>query len=435
MRPELEEPWLYEKPWYKPGKWDVTQFTYSKSVLEKMPLLSRNVLPSDTTLREGLEMAGVHLSLNDYVEVAVRLEDLGVKEIEIGYASNTEHLTAIRRIADAGVKSSKRIITRWIHGKWKEEIDAAVKAGTNVIKIQTAGGRLWRTKVSTPDYYQLWVTNQLIPKVIENIKYIKNEYGLITQVGVVDATRTEIEWLKEFSKASVDAGADRVSFSDSRGVATPPAMQYLCEEIRKVVLPETSIQVHCHSDYGMAVANTICAVQGSANSFDCTINGLGDRAGNASLEECCVALECCYGVKTGIKLEKLRETCKFMEKKTGIKMGRTKPVTGDGAFLEESESHLERIWIMRKIGLTDDNFLAFNPNVVGQVHTAVWGSTSLRGEAIRAKIDLMGLSYTDNDIATISKKGWEFINTKTETGEAWITDENFEKLIKETLRK
>lgn len=397
-----------------------------------MPLLSRKVLPTDTTLREGLEMAGVHMDAEGYVELASRLADVGVKETDCGYAVTPEQVAGMRRITEAGVNISTRMITRIISENWKEQIDIAVENGADVIKIQCNGGELWRTKVRRPSLYNLKKTGQYIPLVIENINYMQDEYPKVyIQAGITGSTLTNIEFLKQWAKASVDAGAHRVSFSDSRGIGTPQTMQYMCEELRSVI-GGADLQVHCHNDFGMAEANTIGAVAGGCTSFDCTINGLGDRAGNAALEECCVALELLYGVETGVALEKLYDLCKWAEEKTGIVMARTKAVTGPGAFFEES--HLGIKLSAQRLELTGDWFLPYDPSVVGQSHQAGWGSTSILDHNIVAKLENMGLSFTDKDVKEIRRRGWEIINTK-KSGEAFIYDADFEKIIKEVLKK
>ena len=428
----MESPWLYEKPWYKPGKWNVCAFMWGKKIQERMPMLSRKVLPTDTTLREGLEMAGVHMDAEGYVEMASRLADVGVKETDCGYAATPEQVAGMKRITDAGVKISTRIITRTISENWKEQIDIGAENGADVIKLQCNGGELWRTKVRRPELYKLKKSGQYLPLVVENINYLQDEYPRIfIQAGITGSLHTDIEFLKQWAKTSVDAGADRVSFSDSIGIGTPQTMQYLCEEI-KPVIGGADLQVHCHNDFGMAESNTIGAVIGGCTSFDCTVNGLGDRAGNASLEECVVALEILYGVETGVAMEKLYDLCKWTEEKTGIVMARTKAITGPGAFFEES--HLGAKLSAQKHGLTGDWFLPYDPSIVGQSHMAGWGSTSILDNNIAAKLENMGLSYKDEDVKEIRRRGWEIINTK-KSGEAFIYDADFEKIIKEVLKK
>lgn len=436
MSKYVKEPWLYEKPWYKPGKWDVANLTFSETVRERMPNLPKKVLPTDTTLREGLEMAGVYFNTEGYVEVAKRLADIGIKETDCGYVWKKEHAEAVKAITDAGIKISKRLIVQpWGSRDWKKQVDDTVKVGGDVIKIQTGTGRMWKTELRDPSYYKLWQTKQIVPRLTEVIKYIKNEYpDIYIQSGFTGTTQADIEALKELSKASVDAGADRISYSDSMGCSTPHALQYMFEETRKVAV-NADLQVHCHNDFGMATANTIGAVVGGATSFDCTINGLGDRAGNASLEECCVALELLYGVETGVKLEKLYDLCTWMEKLSGVKMSHTKAITGPGAFLESSELHISSKWIKERLGLTDEWFLPYSPSVVGQTHTAVWAHASLGGDAIRRKLENMGLSFTDKDVEEIIKRCWKILDTKAGTGEAWVTDSEFEKMVKGILKK
>ena len=139
MRKELDTPWLYKKPWYNPGKWDVSHVNFSRPVRERMPNLPTEVLPTDTTLREGFHVPGVHLDTEGYLEVAEKLADAGVKEADCGYAVNPEPLKAVKRIREAGVNISTRLLIRFMNGK--ETIDTAVEAGADVLKLQTGTGR------------------------------------------------------------------------------------------------------------------------------------------------------------------------------------------------------------------------------------------------------------------------------------------------------
>jgi isopropylmalate/homocitrate/citramalate synthase len=399
-----------------------------------MPNLPPKALPTDTTLREGVEMAGVHLMKEGYVEVAEKLAEVGIKETDCGYAYKPEHIAPVKAITDAGIDISKRLIIRWIEGKQKKQIDDAVKAGVDVIKVQVGTSRPWKNRLLNPEHYERWKNGKVIPRIVELMNYMDEEYNHIyKQLGLTGTSQADIELLKEVSKAAVDAGADRVSCSESRGCATPPAMQYFAEEIRSVI-GGADLQTHCHNDFGMATANTVGWIQGGGTSFDCTINGLGDRAGNASLEECCVVLEVLYGVDTGVKLDKLYDLCSWFEEKTGVKMARTKALTGPGAFLEESEGHIHAKFLKERLGVTDEWFLPISPSVVGQEHYAVWGSSSLGGPAIEAKLENMGLSYTEEDVEKIKKMCWKILDEKAGTGEAWISNPDFEKMVKDLLK-
>ena len=154
------------------------------------------------------------------------------------------------------------MITRVLANDWKKQIDDAVNGGCDVIKLQCNGGEQWREKVRNPKLYELKTTGKYLPLVVETIKYIEDNYPKIyIQSGITGSTLTDMDFLKEWAKASVEAGAHRVSFSDSMGVGAPHTMQYLCEEIRSVI-GGADLQVHCHNDYGMATANTIGAVAG-----------------------------------------------------------------------------------------------------------------------------------------------------------------------------
>lgn len=153
-------------------------------------------------------------------------------------------------------------------------------------------------------------------------------------------------------------------------------MRYLSEEVKGVV-GDIPVLVHCHNDFGMATANTIGAILGGTEGCDVTVNGIGGRAGNASLEEVVFSLEMLCGVKTGIDMTKLYELSKFVEKVTGVKCQPHKAIVRKNSFLEESELHIHGVMKGKQVDLGDLAYLPYAPWVVGQRHKIVWGSTSL----------------------------------------------------------
>ncbi len=178
--------------------------------------------------------------------------------------------------------------------------------------------------------------------------------------------------------------------------------------------------IHCHNDMGLGVAVTLAAMEGGASVADLVVNGMGDKAGITSMEEVVVCAEALYGVPTGIKLEKLYSLSKFVEEITGVKCQPHKAFTGENAFLHESELHayciISGIW---------EAMEPIKAETVGQKRTVVFGDTSLHGEAVRARLDALGLKYTAKDVEKIISKIRERLPSQH-----WVTIPEFDKIAK-----
>ncbi|MDI7261108.1 MAG: hypothetical protein QME90_14465 [Thermodesulfobacteriota bacterium] len=381
-------------------------------------------------LREGEEMPGTGMTVDDKVEIARRLVDMGVQEVELGYVGALEQQReALKAIKKAGIEVVKSAIVRWYVKDWKEEIDTAVEAGADNIKIQTLGGPDWKYPVYPYNYYDYYKKGEIIPRMVEAVRYVKDRYGLYVHIGLTDGPRTDLGWMKKFFRAGVEAGANRVSFHDGLGATLPLAMQFLAEEIKSVVggIP---VLVHNHNDFGLATANTIGAILGGAEGCDVTVNGIGDRSGNASLEEVVTSLEMLCGVKTGIDMTKLYELSKFVEKVTGVKCQPHKAIVGENAFLEESELHIHGVMKGKNVDLGDLAYLPYAPSVVGQRHKIVWGTTSLWGSAIKLKMEQLGLSPSQENMEKVRKALQRELRDKDN-----LTDEEFGELCKAIIKR
>ncbi|MCJ8306323.1 MAG: 2-isopropylmalate synthase [Nitrosopumilus sp.] len=288
----------------------------------------------DTTLRDGEQTVGVSLSPDQKLSIAKKLDALGVDAIEAGFPviSNGE-LKAVKMITSEGLSCEIAGLTRTI----KTDIDSAVDAGLNYI----------HTFIATSDIhleYKLHMTrDQALEKAIEAVEYGKSR-GLQVEFSAEDATRTDREFLKKVFGEVAKAGADRIDIPDTVGYSTP---EYIAE-ITKDAIAATKlpVSVHCHNDFGLAVANALSGVHAGASCAHVTINGIGERAGNASLEEFSMALKCLpYEQKyeTNIKSELIYETSRYISKIIGIKVQPNKAIVGDNAFGHESGIHTHGI--------------------------------------------------------------------------------------------
>jgi D-citramalate synthase len=284
----------------------------------------------DTTLRDGEQTPGVSLTPENKLRIAKRLDELGVDIIEAGFAAVSEgEMEAVKLIAKQGLKAEICSAARGTRG----DIDAVAKSGADSIHLIIPVSDLHIE-------FKLKKTREQVLQITrDTVKYAKDS-GLIVELSAEDATRADVEYLKTFFKTGIEAGADRVVACDTVGVLTPERSYELFSDLRRS-LDAPVVSVHCHNDFGMAVANTIAALRAGANQFHATINGLGERAGNASLEEIVVSLMSLYKLKLGIKTELLYGISQLVSRLTGIVVQPNKAIVGENAFTHESGIHTQ----------------------------------------------------------------------------------------------
>jgi 2-isopropylmalate synthase len=300
-------------------------------VLVRNPSLPSRVQVFDTTLRDGEQSPGVALRVEEKVRIAEALADLGVAVIEAGYPAVSRGETeAVKAIARLGLPSKVCALSRCERG----DIDRAVDAGVDWVHVFIATSELHMK-------YKLRMTpEEVYSRAVEMVEYAKSR-GVTVHFSCEDATRSERSFLLKVYKGAAEAGADSVDIPDTVGVAIPEVMKELVREVRGVTgLP---VAVHCHEDMGLATANTLAGVEAGAEMVHVTINGIGERAGNTSLEEVVLALETLYGVRTGIRLEKLASVSRLVSRLTGMVVQKNKAVVGENAFSHESGIHVHGV--------------------------------------------------------------------------------------------
>ena len=284
----------------------------------------------DTTLRDGEQSPGVSLAPEQKLTIAKKLDELGVDAIEAGFPL----------VSDGERKAIKMIISENLSAEIcglaranKKDIDAAIDVGLKYI----------HTFIATSDIhlqYKLKLSrDEVLAKAIEAVEYGKSR-GLQVEFSAEDATRSDREFLKKVFGEVAKAGADRIDIPDTVGYSTP---QYMAEITKDAVeVTKLPVSVHCHNDFGLAVANAISGIQAGAQCAHVTINGIGERAGNASLEEFVMSLQCLQfseKYETGIKTELLYDTSKFVSKLVGMTVQPNKAIVGENAFGHESGIH------------------------------------------------------------------------------------------------
>lgn len=285
------------------------------------------IVLSDTTLRDGEQAPGVAFTAAEKLRVARDLAQIGVPLIEAGFpAVSAEELAAVRGIVDADLDALIQVIARPL----RKDIDAAIDSGAHSIALFIGTSRLHLERKLRLSL------DEALAMVDDGVRYARRSGRQVVFVAE-DATRTDPDVLVKVFGAAADAGADAIGLADTVGVATPWTLGPLVSRIAgECPLP---IAVHCHDDLGLATANSLAALAAGASGVQCSMLGLGERAGNASLEEMAIALEVACGRPTGLRLAGLTPLAELVAALTGQRIAPGHPVVGRNAFLHESGLH------------------------------------------------------------------------------------------------
>lgn len=300
--------------------------------------MSRQVKIFDTTLRDGEQAPGCSMNLTEKIEIARQLERLGIDIIEAGFAvSSPGDFESVKTVAETLKNCTVASLARCV----KKDIDASYEA-----LRRAASPRIHIFLATSPIHmqYKLKMTpDEVLERTIEMVKYAKN-YCSDVEFSAEDATRSDREFLAKVVYEAIKAGATTVNIPDTVGYTTPGEMRELIEYLMNHVenIGKADVSLHCHNDLGMAVANTLAGIQGGASQVECTINGIGERAGNAALEEIVMAMktrESLVGCTTRINTTHIYRTSRLVYNIIGQNIPINKAVVGGNAFLHESGIH------------------------------------------------------------------------------------------------
>lgn len=345
-------------------------------------MTKRKLKVLDTTLRDGEQTPGVALTPNQKLEIAKALDELGVDIIEAGSAITSEgERNAIKLVSNAGLDAEICSLVRTV----RADIDMALACDVDSVHMI----------VPTSDIhlkYKLKKTRQEVKEMALNMAQYALDHGLIVEFSSEDASRTEKAFLLDLLSAAVRLGVQRVCACDTVGVLTPEKSRELFSDLAKKL--KVPVAAHCHNDFGMATANTVAAVIGGASEIHVTINGLGERGGNAALEEVVLALSKFYGINTGVKLNQLYKVSNLVERITGMPVSPTKPVVGENAFTHGAGIHTHGVLAH------PSTYEPIPPETVGQHRKLVFGKLS-GSHAIESELKRMGLKPTKKQIEEI----------------------------------
>ncbi len=364
----------------------------------------------DTTLRDGEQTPGVNLTVDEKVQIAKQLERLGVDVIEAGFAvSSPADFEAVKRIAkevkNSTVCSLARAVELDIKTAWE-----ALKEG-NRVRIHTF--------IATSDIhlkYKLKMSREeALRRAVEAVRLIKgvSEGRAEVEFSAEDAGRTDLKYLCEVIEAVIEAGAQVVNIPDTVGYALPDEwyekILYIKESVPNI--SRAIISVHCHNDLGLATANSLMAVKAGARQVECTINGLGERAGNAALEEVVMAIKVRsdqFPVYTAIDTKQIYKTSQLVSRLTGVLISKTKPIVGDNAFAHESGIHQHGVLEC------PETYEIMKPSDIGLTESKIVLGKHSGRHAFKKKLEEMGITLSQEQFEEAFRKFKELASRKKE---------------------
>jgi isopropylmalate/homocitrate/citramalate synthase len=279
----------------------------------------------DTTLRDGEQTVGVVLMPEEKLEIARALSEAGVERIEAGFPRvSADDWEAVKLISEAGLDAQIWGFSRAV----RADVDALVELGVQASVIESPISELKLRALGVP-------RDEMLNRIRTAVSYAA-ENGILVAYFGVDSTRAEPDFYDAAYAAAVEAGAAEVVVVDTIGVAGPEAVADLVGRTRGLLGPDIPIHFHGHNDFGLATANAVAAVKTGARWIHGTVNGMGERAGNANLGEVALTLRAVYGVESAVDLTKVRELADRVQELSGYELEPWKPLTGENLFRRES---------------------------------------------------------------------------------------------------
>ncbi|WP_108669403.1 2-isopropylmalate synthase [Peribacillus acanthi] len=379
----------------------------------------RKIQIFDTTLRDGEQSAGVNLNANEKMEIAIQLEKLGMDIIEAGFPSASPgDFASVKEIArvvkNSSVTGLSRSLQKDIDTAWEALKDGA-QPRIHVFLATSPIHRQHKLKMSK---------DQVVEAAVESVKYASKRFPIV-QWSAEDACRTELDYLAHVVEQVIKAGARVINIPDTVGYITPQEyggiFQYLIQNVPSI--HKVQLSAHCHDDLGMAISNSLAAISAGASQIEGTINGIGERAGNAALEELVVALHTradYYKANTRLKLGEIKRTSDLVSRLTGMEVPPNKAIVGRNAFAHESGIHQDGV-LKEKT-----TYEIISPELVGvSTNSMVLGKHSGR-HAFKTRLEELGLCVSVNDMNKMFVTFKELADRKKE-----MTDDDLVALVLE----
>jgi len=353
---------------------------------------NRRITILDTTLRDGEQSPGIALSPDEKVEIAHALDALGVDVIEAGFAvSSPGDFEGVRAVAAAVSRPTVASLSRTRH----EDLDAAVEA----LAVARGRTRVHIVLATSPIHMEFKLglePDEVVAQARDSVAYV---HGRVDEVEFAceDATRSDPAFVAEVCRAAIEAGATTVNLPDTVGYSLPDEYGSFVAEVRRLCpeLDRVALAVHCHDDLGLAVANTLAGVRAGASQVECTVNGIGERAGVAALEEVAMALRVrsdAYDYETGIDPGRIGHASRLVSELTGYAVQPNKAIVGANAFAHEAGIHQDGM--LKHAG----TYQIMDPEELGLTMTLPLGKHSGR-HAFRRAVTEAGMSPSEDELA------------------------------------
>ncbi|MGI0072127.1 MAG: LeuA family protein [Thermoplasmata archaeon] len=394
------EPWKGEHHW-------VSRYDFEEVDGPSVPLLDHPVSLYDVTLRDGEQTPGVVFRTEDKVAIARKLDEVGVPRLEAGFpVVSEEDRVAVKAIAHLGLSARVFGFGRLL----LEDIDAA--------RACDVEGIVCEGPVGVPKLKQFdWPPEDVIGRAVRAIDYAKS-HGLYTVFFGVDTTRGDWEFLRRVFGAVVEkARPDALAVVDTFGASSPDGYARIVRRFVREFSP-LPIEVHTHNDFGLAVATSLAGALAGASVIHASVNGLGERTGNAPLEHVALALELLYGVPSSLRLEKFAELSHVVAEHSGVPLPANYPVVGARAFTRESGISVAG-WARYHLGSE-----AYSPELVGNRYGVVVGKKSGR-HAIEYKLSELGLALPADRIEEVVRR----VKARAESERRFLTDDEFRAIV------
>lgn len=337
----------------------------------------------DTTLRDGEQTPGVSLTPEEKLWIARKLDAMGVDTVEAGSVATSEgEREAIAKVADEGLDAEVASYCRAL----PEDVEGAAECGVDAIHLVLPSSE---THIET----KLGKTTEEILEMAVDSTELAKDHGLVVELSAEDASRADPGFLEELYGAGREVGADRFVFCDTVGVLTPRGATETFERLTSRFTEPVAI--HCHDDFGNATANTVEALLAGAGEAHLTLNGIGERAGNAALEEVVANAQELHGLECGVDLEQLYEASRLVSRLTGFTLAQNKPIVGENAFTHESGIHAHGM-------LKDEStYEPMTPDLVGRQRRFVLGKHIGRS-SVQAYLGERGIEASEEQVGEIT---------------------------------
>ncbi len=351
----------------------------------------------DTTLRDGEQTPGISFTLQEKITIARQLDKLGVDIIEAGMPVVSKgDYEACKKISKLGLNCEVIGLARAA----KADIDKVIECDMNSIHVFIATSDL-----HLKDKLKMTRT-EVLSAITHEVQYAREHFNIV-EFSAEDATRTDLDFLIKANKAAVDAGATRINVPDTVGTIIPAGFSYIIRKLREELPKNVRISCHCHNDFGLAVANTLAGIEQGAAQAHTTVIGIGERAGNAAMEQVVMSLYALYGVKTNINYKSIYETSTLVEQLTNLRIPPNFPLVGGNAFRHESGIHAHAVIMNPR------TYEPIGPDLIGiprsdAVEDVVLQSISIGkhsgGHAIASKLNSLGIMVDKLQLEEIKER-------------------------------